>query len=302
MNFTKQLKNLDSSSFLPILCASIGHILWGFSYLFTKTALQTASSNVLLSYRFLFATLVMTLLILSGNVRVSYKGKNWKIALLLAALQLLYYSFETYSIQYTNATISGAVLAVSPIIAIVFALIFLKEYPTRRQAIFSILPVLGVVIMTVAGSSLGIIQSKGVFFLAMTCIISGAYKTVNRKTSEDFSSFERTYLVLTASAIGFTISAFKEVGGDLGMYLAPLSVPSFIIAVVILGVFCSIGANLLVNYAVGKMAVVKLSSFGAITTLCSMFAGVIFLGEPMTPSLLIGAFMILVGIYQVTKP
>lgn len=301
MNFNKKINFGESSTFLPILCASFGHILWGFSYLFTKTALQTASSNVLLSYRFLFATLVMTFLVLSKKVHVSYSGKNWKTALLLAVLQLLYYSFETYSIQYTNTTISGAVLAVAPILAIIFAYVFLKEYPTKRQAIFCILPVIGVIIMTVAGSSLGIVQTKGAIFLAMTCIISGAYKTVNRKTAEDFSTFERTYLVVSASAIGFTISSFKEVGGNLSIFFAPLHVPSFIISVMILGIFCSIGANLLVNYAVGAMSVVKLTSFGAVTTLCSMFAGVIFLGEPMTLSLLIGAVLILVGIYQVTK-
>jgi len=216
-------------------------------------------------------------------------------------LQLLYYSFETSAIHYTNTTISGAVLAVAPVLAIIFAVIFLKEFPTKRQAVFCILPVLGVIIMTVAGSSLGIVSAKGALFLVLTCVTSGAYKTVNRKTAEEFTSFERTYIVLIASAVGFTISAMKDVGGDIGVYLAPMLVPSFLFSVAMLGLFCSIGANLLVNYAVGRMSVVKVSSFGAITTLCSMFSGVVFLGEPMTLSLLAGASLILVGIYQVTK-
>ncbi len=295
------IENITKQKWFPVLCAYTGHILWGFSYLFTKTALQTAGSNVLLSYRFIFASLLMTGIILSGKVRVSFKGKNWKVAVVLATLQLLYYSFETSAIYYTNTTISGAVLAVSPVLAIIFAIVFLKEFPTKRQAVFCILPVIGVMIMTVAGSSLGIVPPKGALFLALTCIVSGAYKTVNRKTAEEFTSFERTYIVLIASAVGFTVSAMKEVGGDIGVYLAPMLVPSFMISVATLGLFCSIGANISVNYAVGKMSVVKISSFGAITTLCSMFAGVLFLGEPMTFSLLIGAVLILVGIYQVTK-
>ncbi|MBQ2650888.1 MAG: EamA family transporter, partial [Clostridia bacterium] len=74
-----------------------------------------------------------------------------------------------------------------------------------------------------------------------------------------------------------------------------------VLSVAALGVLCSIGANLLVNYAVGRMSVVKLSSFGAITTLCSMVSGVILLGEPVSWSLVIGAVLILLGIYQVTK-
>ena len=68
-----------------------------------------------------------------------------------------------------------------------------------------------------------------------------------------------------------------------------------------LNVFCSVMCNLLVHYAAGKMPVVKLSSLGSLTTLCSMFAGALFLNEPMTHGLLFEAVLILVGIRQVTK-
>ena len=290
-----------NTAWFPLCCAYAGHILWGFSYLFTKTALQTTGPNVLLSYRFILATVLMSILILSGKVHVSFKGKDWLSAALLIVLQLLYYNFESYSIYYTNATISGAVLAVAPVAAILFAILLLKEFPSKRQAIFCILPVVGVILMTVAGNSLGIVSAKGAVFLFLACITSGAYKTINRKTARSFTSFERTFLVLSASAVGFTISALGDVGGDINTYLKPLSEPSFILSVAALGIFCSIGANLLVNYAVGKMSVVKLSSFGAITTLCSMVSGVILLGEPVSWSLVIGATLILIGIYQVTK-
>jgi len=50
------------------------------------------------------------------------------------------------------------------------------------------------------------------------------------------------------------------------------------------------------------MSVFKMSSFGALSTLCSVFAGVVFLKEPMNWMLLLGAVLILVGIRQVTKP
>ena len=72
-------------------------------------------------------------------------------------------------------------------------------------------------------------------------------------------------------------------------------------SVLMLNVFCSVMCNLLVNYAAGKMPVVKLSSLGSLTTLCSMFAGALFLNEPMTHGLLFEAVLILVGIRQVTK-
>jgi drug/metabolite transporter (DMT)-like permease len=217
-------------------------------------------------------------------------------------LQILYYSFESYSVLYTNATFSGVVLAVAPIVAIVFAIFFLREYPTRRQTIFCILPVVGVIWMTVAGNSLGIIQPKGLLFLILTCLTSAAFKTANRKAAQEFTSFERTYLVLAASAVCFTIFALRDVNFDMQTYFAPLAELPFVGSVLTLSILSSVGANLLVNYAVSKMSVVTFSSFGALTTLCSMFAGVVFLHEPMSASLLFGAVLILVGIYQVTRP
>jgi drug/metabolite transporter (DMT)-like permease len=58
---------------------------------------------------------------------------------------------------------------------------------------------------------------------------------------------------------------------------------------------------MLVNYATGKMSVFKVASFGSLSTLCSTVAGVLFLQEPVSIALLLGAVLILVGIRQVNK-
>ena len=293
--------NTPNQSLLPLATAILGHIIWGFSVLFSKMALQIATPDILLSIRFLLAAAIMTLIILFGKVRISFRRKKIKPLLLLAVTELIYFYFESYGILYTNATFAGVVLAVAPIIAIILAILFLQEFPTKRQAVFCLLPVTGVIMMTVSGSSLGIIQPIGVVFLLGACFSSAAYKTANRKSAEDFTPFERTYIVILSCAIVFTISAIRTVNGDLSVYLAPLSEPAFIFSILMLSIFCSVGANMLVNYAAGKMSVVKLSSLGSLTTLCSMFAGVLFLNEPMTIGLLLGALLILFGIRQVTK-
>lgn len=286
---------------IAMLCAYLGHIIWGFSLLFTRMAIRVADPDVLLAWRFLVATLIMTVLVLTKRVHVSFRGKQWGPAILLVVLQLIYYITESYSVYYTNTTFSGVVLAVSPVLSILFALLFLKEYPSRRQVLFCFLPVIGVIVMTLSGSSLGIIQPIGLACLIVTCVVSGAYKTVNRKTAESFSSFERSYFVLAASAVGYVIMALASNGFDIKAFVSPLADPQFLIPMLVLSVFCSIGANLLVNYSVKSMTVIKYSSFGSLSTLCSMFAGVIFLDEPLTVAIFIGAVLILVGIHEVTK-
>lgn len=102
-------------------------------------------------------------------------------------------------------------------------------------------------------------------------------------------------------AVIFTLAAIRTVKGDLSAYLKPLSESSFLFSVLMLSVFCSVVCNMLVNYAAGRISVVKLSLLGSLTTLCSLFAGVIFLNEPLTPGIFVGAVLILVGIRQITK-
>ena len=126
-------------------------------------------------------------------------------------------------------------------------------------------------------------------------------KDSEQRQAEEFTAFERTYVVMLACAAAFTLSALRTIKGDLAAYVRPLSDPKFLICVVVLSLFCSILCNNMVNYAAGKMSVVKLSSLGSLTTLCSMFAGVVLLHEPLTPALLLGSVLILVGIRQVTK-
>ena len=287
---------------LPLAAAAAGHAIWGVSYLFSRVALQIAEPSVVLSLRFWIAVALMSLMILMKKASVSFKGKKWKPLALLAATELACFYFESYGILYTNATFAGVVSAVSPVVAIVMAAVFLREFPSRRQSLFCILPVAGVIIMTVSGSSLGVVQPLGVVCLICSCVSSAAYKTANRKSSEEFTVFERTYIVLVTCAIVFTLSALRSVGGDMRMYFSPLADPKFLGSVLVLGVFSSVGANMLINYGAARLPVVKLSSFGSLTTLCSMFAGIVFLREPAAGGIFLGAALILVGIRQVTKP
>lgn len=85
------------------------------------------------------------------------------------------------------------------------------------------------------------------------------------------------------------------------IYAAPLGNPEYVFALVILCVFCSIAANLLVNYACGMMSVTRISTFSTIATICSAFGGVIFLGEPITWMTFLGSTIIIIGIWQVTR-
>ena len=292
----------DNKYRLALLAALIGNAIWGFSFLFTRRALQVMPlPSVLLSMRFTLAFAIMSVMLALGKASFRLKGKKIGSLLFLGIVEPLCFLLETYGILYTNATVAGVVMAVSPIASIVMAAIFLREIPTRGQMLFCLLPVAGVILITVAGSDLGVVTTIGMLLLLGNCLMGGAYRTANRKSAETFTPFERTYAVVTVSAVSFFIMAMLQLKGDMSAYLAPLAEPSYLASLLVLSVFCSVVAYLLVNYGSGRMSVAKMATCGAVSTVCSTFAGVVLLHEPVSALMLLGAALIVVGVWLVTR-
>lgn len=290
------------SLLLPILAAVAGNAFWGFSYLFTRVALQETTPEIMLAIRFLISFALMNAPVLLGRQKLRLKGKKLLPLLGLAVAEPVCFFAESYGILHTNATFAGVMVAVAPLFAILLAALILKEYPSRRQMLYCLLPVIGVILMVLSGKSLGVVTPLGVAFLLLDCVAIAFYRLFNRWGSQEFTPFERTYMVLLACAVVFTTSALVSVRGDVTAFAAPLTNPRLILPVLALCLLCSIGSNMLVNYATGRMSVAKMSVFSSLITLCSTFGGVVLLGEPFSALSMLGTALIVYGIWQVSRP
>lgn len=287
---------------LPVAAAVLGNMFWGFSFLFTRVALQETTPELMLAIRFCISFALMNIPLLLGRQKLHLRGKKLLPLLGLAVAEPVVFFAESYGILHTNATFAGVMVAVAPLFAIGLSALIIKEYPTRRQLAFSVLPIAGVIVMVLAGNSLGVVTAKGVVFLLLNCVGIGFYRLFNRWSSESFTPFERTYMVLLSCLVVFTTSALLSVDGDLRAFAAPLTNPRVVLPVLALCLLCSIAANMLVNFAAGQMSVTKLSAFSSLITLCSTFGGVVILGEPFSWLSLLGTAMIVFGIWQVSRP
>jgi drug/metabolite transporter (DMT)-like permease len=193
------------------------------------------------------------------------------------------------------------VLALSPIFSIFFAAVFLREYPSRKEIFFCLFPILGVLLMAVTGMQLGIVNPMGILCLAGVCLSASAIRITNRGAAMEFSAYERTYAMLFSCSLYFTFRALLEAGFDLHIYAAPLKEPVFLGSVLGLVLLCSIGSNMLGNYAAGRLTVARYTALSSISTLFSLFSGIIFLHEPMTPASFCGAVMILTGLIGMSQ-
>ena len=199
----------------------------------------------------------------------------------------------------TNATFSGVIIALVPIVALAAGVLVLGEIPSRAQVGWSLVSIGGVVLMTLQQSAEGAIRPLGVLMLLGAVFSGVAFNILSRRLSSQFSALERTTVMMAVAAVAFTLLAAAECHGDLAQMLAPLANPTFLMAIVYLSVLSSIMAFLFINFASNTLPVAKTTAFCNLTTAISMFSGVVFLGEPFGMLSLAASVMIILGVWKV---
>lgn len=285
-----------------LLAAIISHVFWGFSFLCTRAALDVADMYVLLSHRFLLAFLIMNVLLLFGVVKVSFKGKGKRILLpLLMGLMepVVYFIGEEYGVLHSTTIFSGVMIAVIPIVSIFAAWPILKERPTLGQVLFSFLSVGGVIGIGLLNKSSGTLDWIGVAGLIVAVLSAAAYGVIDRGTSAEFTAFERTYMMIGMGAVCFTPIALARVRFNLGVFMQPLGTWSYLGSILFLGVCCSVISYFLLSYMATYMTVTRSAAYANLTTAVSVFAGAVFLKEPLSWLGVLFCAVILVGIFGV---
>lgn len=300
---------------LGMLAAILGTSIFGFSFMFSRIALAVAPPFVMLMYRFLlaFGTLNILLLILKCKgvdhskdegvhwLRFSLRGKDVRPLIALGLVQpVIYYLCESYGISLTNSAFSGVIIALSPIVALGMGALFLREYPSKAQVGFSFLSIAGVIAMTLQQSSEGVVQPLGVLLLVMAVLSGTSYNILSRKSSH-FSSLEQTWVMMLIASIAFTLLALWDCRSDLSLLLQPLTSLPFLLSVLYLSVISSNVAFLALNYANSVLPVARVTSFCNLTTVISVFAGVLFLREPFGWVSLLASAIIIVGVWGVQR-
>lgn len=291
---------MDREKLLPILAAVVYSIIFGLSFLFAKIGLETMDPIELVAYRFLLASLVLTILRFLKIIKIDLKGKNLKVVIITALFQpVLYFLFEVNGINLSTTSESGLILSLIPITVAIFARIFLDEKLSKSQIGFIIISVAGVILINVmkdktAGSG----NYLGVFLLFMAVITGALYNIFSKKASRNFKPVEITYLMMWIGAISFNLILFvrKLLNGTLGDYFTPMLNLNSVIALLYLGILSSIVAFFLVNYSISKLPVSQSAIFGNISTVVAILAGVIILNEDFGIYDIIGAIMIISGV------
>lgn len=285
---------------LAYLLAVLNAVIIGISFLFAKIALDYAQPLDTLMYRFAVSFLGLSLPVALGIVKLRYRGKTIGKALLLSSMYPLgFFTLQAYGLQHATAAEAGILYAFTPIVTMLCASLFLKEFTNRAQKLAIFCSVFGVVfIFLMKGSELDISNITGIFLLVLTSVSFAGYSVMARSLSKQFSPSEISYLMLSTGFVVFLISSLLTHWklGSFENLIMPLSQPLFLVSILFLGLVSSLVTALASTYVLSKIEASQMSVFTNLSTLVTIAAGSLFLGEDITRYHVIGSVLIIAGV------
>lgn len=282
--------------------ALVAYFLWGFSFMFSSIAMKSATPFVMLAHRFTLAVLLMLLLVALKMESLCFRGKKLGLLLLMGVFEpVLYFLGESYGILFTTTAFSGVMIATIPLFVLPASALFLKEIPSGRQILWSLVSIAGVIVVALQGSRSGSVTVMGVLCLLLAVLSSVVFTIVTRKLAEEFSAFERSFASFVMGAAAFWLLALWEHRADPVQLVAPLGRGDYWLSMAFLACVASVICYVLLNQALGDAPANQVAIGTNLVTVVSIFAGIVFLKERFSWISVLASLVILIGIYGVQR-
>lgn len=291
-----------------LLAVIIGNSIFGFSFLFSKTALEMTLPSVMLAVRFTTAFIVLNMIVFLGShikkkngdqiIKFTLKGKPQKYVLLLSIFQpVIYFFAESYGIAYTSSAFAGTIIAVIPIVGIIFDVFIMHVKVSVKQVICSVASVIGVAITTLGAQNMKS-SAIGVVLLLIAVVAGALFYVFSKKAGEYFNPLERTYMMFAVGTITYVTYSLIECRGQYESLIVPAIMSlKFWGCILYLAVISSVVAFMILNYGSSYVSVSEASLFANLTTVISIVAGIVIVHESFTVQQMIGALLIIGSVY-----
>jgi hypothetical protein len=247
------------------------------------------SMDITLFYRFFFSALMVGGYLLYS--KESFKV-NKKEALILAILGICYaLSSEFLFLGYDFLTpgIASTVLFVYPIIVALIMLFFYKEKLTRLSGASLLLAFAGVIVLCLKGNGFEI-NFAGLGIVMLSSLFYALYMVIVNKSNIKVSGFKLTFYSMLFTSMFFMT---KAVAGHESFVIPSASI---FINFLIFAFLTTVISSLCLVFAIQYIGSTPVAILGALEPVVAVLISVLMFHEKLTPNLLIGITLILVGV------
>lgn len=265
-------------------------IVWGITYLFIKEAVASITPPAVVAGRTLLGALVLLpFAIRSGALRAAWKHWPWVLAFGLVEMAGPFLLLSHAETQLPSG-LTGLLVATVPLFAVIIALTRGDRSalaPTRLGGL--LLGFVGVAIVVV-GPGLFPSEAASAFAIGeimLTALLYAIAPFIIAHKLTDVPSLGTITLALFAIGIGYLPAAM----------LTQHELPTVRsgVSLVLLGVICTAVAFVAFFALIREVGPVRAPLFTYVNPVVAIILGTAFLSEPITPGLLIGFPLIIIG-------
>lgn len=286
-------KIINWKRILPYAALIAAVILWGSTFVGTRIALRSLDPMVILWIRMMTALIVI--LPFSRSIMPDkYKKGDWKLLIPMVLFQpCLYFLLESNALKFTTSSQAGVIAASVPILVTLGAWIFLSESINKTTIMGLIISLGGVFVLTMSqgGNSLAENPILGNFMEFLAMIFAAANMLIIKKLSSRYNPLTLTAMQIVAGSIFFLPGLVKLIQMDQSLWTIRL-----LALVIYMGVFVSLGAFGLYNWAMSRISASKASSYINLVPVVAILSGWIILGETLNLTQSFSAILVLAGV------
>ena len=276
-------------------------LIWGNTFVAIKIVVAHVSPLQLVTVRFVPAALVFAAFLLPTRGRQVWRlvrTDGWRLALLGLTGTVLFNVFVGWGQTRISANVSSLIIALNPGFTYGFSVLFLGERLTWRQAVGLAIAFGGLAVIVLWGGG-QVVAWEDVPYALVTMLASTCWAvyTVLGKALVA----RHPPLLVTGTAIMFAVLfSLVFVGPDLLARL-PAAPVSLWMGVFFLALFSSVLAFVVWFGALERMPATRVAGFTYLVPLFAVALGLLLLGEPITPALVTGAGILVVGVWLVNR-
>jgi drug/metabolite transporter (DMT)-like permease len=282
-------------------------LFWGSSFVVVKIALREGLTPIAIAtFRFLIAGGLFLIASLiekkRRNCKLLVKKKEFPMLLLLALTGVTFF----FTAQYTGIQMAGASIAailvclLSPVLISVLSVIIFKEHLKKKQAFGIGIAALGTFIV-VMGGAVGFSGDRefllGSLILLFTPVLWAAYNLLGKKMIEKYDAFLVAVYVNVLG--GVCLIPFSLAENSL-YRIFTMSLNGWL-AILFLAVTCSLLGYYIWLYVMKQVGPTITSSFLFAEPLVTVLFAIMFVEEKLGMFIPMGALLIFIGVYLVTR-
>ncbi len=269
-------------------------IIWGFSFVWSKSLLSVFSPMALVSTRYLLAAFFSIFFLLINKKNFKLKKKHFPLLIALAFLEPFMYSVcEIYGIELTSSGIAAIMISTIPITIAIANFFYLKEKLTPLNLFGIIISFVGIAIIIIDKSFRLYASYSGILFLTGSVIAATISGFVLKKLTEH-------YTIPTIISYQNIISAFLFVPFFI-YYYPKIIVIKFdaenIFSLLSLAIFASIVAFSLYTYGITKIGLTKTIVFGNLIPIFTIIIAYFYFKEIVTVQKAMGMLVVITGLF-----